>query len=967
MIDLTAAEFDTYFQAVHGYGPYPWQSRLTQQVLAEGKWPEVIELPTGTGKTAVLDTALYTLAARPEVFPRRVVFVIDRRIVVDQVYKRAERIRDMIGGAKDGVLFELSERLGALSDADEPLGIAALRGGIPLDGEWFRRPEQPWVMVSTVDQFGSRLLFRGYGVSDRMRPVHAGLAGNDCLVILDEVHLSRSFADTLRAVTSNESVPRICSVAAGLPRRFATVEMSATPLNQQTKRFKLEREDLEASPTLKQIAEAPKRAKLVEVVGPRPADETVPKKVCDQINKELRADEKSVGVIVNRVRTAREVHAALHKNGVVAYLVTGRMRPIDKQEVLDEISRCVDPDRSCPLAERTVVVATQAIEVGADFSFDALITEVAPIDSLRQRLGRLDRRGSLAASRGTAARCWILGVASAMNPKMPDSVYGTHARIAWERLQHLAGGGEVEVGPATDLVQQLGSDAQAPMFDAPLLLPTHIDAWSQTNPTPVVDPPIGEFLHGKQRADEPDVSVVWRVDHSQKAIALVPPRPAEYLSIPISAVRNWLGGTTEVPVGDIATVPPTNGAQSTRFVEQPFTGVVKWTRKDNPIENLNRAEQVNPGDVIIVDPQLGGLRNRTWDPAYHPASESEMEPWSSLDIGDQAQDAYGKRATLRLDPRLFKGSQFPALPLPGKEREAVTSRDETIRGWMSEVDDLQSGAIPDWMARVVKQFVELGRFEIEVVPVEGGEDYYVLVQRTVDVAVFDGFEDQPSLTGTETPLREHLDGVGTKAADYGQRLGPPAEVVNDLRFAGELHDLGKVDSRFQAQLCGHDPVRIAESGAPLAKSLRGARTRKNRWPPVRHEFSSVALAKSVPELLDQAHDPDLVLHLVGSHHGYSRPLPPIREDPNPQPLKAFGEFRDNKFRLVNNKEPQGPAEIGDCLHLSASSDLAETPLALDMADRFWRLQDRYGHHGLAWLEAILRLADQQQSAEEHDE
>ena len=153
---------------------------------------------------------------------------------------------------------------------------------------------------------------------------------------------------------------------------------------------------------------------------------------------------------------------------------------------------------------------------------------------------------------------------------------------------------------------------------------------------------------------------------------------------------------------------------------------------------------------------------------------------------------------------------------------------------------------------------------------------------------------------------------------------------------------------------------------PLAKSRPGARTSSRQWPPVRHEFGSVALAKDNPAVLDRAHDADLVLHLVGTHHGFGRPLPQIRVDGEPQLLTAAGRFLDGSFRLCPVGDDDFSAQQGQWRRSAHErvSDLAATPLALEMADRFWRLQERYGHHGLAWLEAILRLADHQQSAEE---
>ena len=110
---MTEVDFSAYFRDVHGYEPFPWQIRLTRQVIDEGEWPEVIDLPTGVGKTAALDTAIFSLAAHPERFPRRVVFVVDRRIIVDQVYERAERIQTAVEAARTPTLRWVKDRLGS--------------------------------------------------------------------------------------------------------------------------------------------------------------------------------------------------------------------------------------------------------------------------------------------------------------------------------------------------------------------------------------------------------------------------------------------------------------------------------------------------------------------------------------------------------------------------------------------------------------------------------------------------------------------------------------------------------------------------------------------------------------------------------------------------------------------------------------------------------------------------------------
>ena len=165
--------------------------RLLRRLL-DADLPRVVDIPTGLGKTSVMALWLIALAAGARL-PRRLVYVVDRRAVVDQATRFAERLRLNM---QDG----LAERLGL--DAGERLPISTLRGGFADNRDWLEDPSKPAIVVGTIDMVGSRLLFEGYGVSRGMRPYHAGLLGVDALVLLDEAHLCPPFEALLRQVES---------------------------------------------------------------------------------------------------------------------------------------------------------------------------------------------------------------------------------------------------------------------------------------------------------------------------------------------------------------------------------------------------------------------------------------------------------------------------------------------------------------------------------------------------------------------------------------------------------------------------------------------------------------------------------------------------------------------------------------------------------------------------------------------
>ena len=224
-----SSDFDGRFKELTGHAPFGWQRRLFNKHFVKGSFPSALDLPTGLGKTSVM--AIWYLsfeAGAPVPLPRRLVYVVDRRAVVDQATAVADRIKEK---SNDGALR-----------------ISTLRGQYADNREWLEDPAAPAIIVGTVDMIGSRLLFEGYGVSRRMRPYHAGLLGADTLVVLDESHLVPPFERLLERIARNEDLGAKEEADGDLIPRFRFLPLSATGRDLGDGVFRLTGEDRKERP-----------------------------------------------------------------------------------------------------------------------------------------------------------------------------------------------------------------------------------------------------------------------------------------------------------------------------------------------------------------------------------------------------------------------------------------------------------------------------------------------------------------------------------------------------------------------------------------------------------------------------------------------------------------------------------------------------------------------------------------------
>ena len=874
MVGIT---FDRAFLALTGYTPLRWQRRLFNRLYA-GKIPQTCDIPTGLGKTSVIPIWLIALSKQAEegniTLPRRLAYIINRRTVVDQATTVVEQVRErlMCPEGRDWAIHETSLQSIATSLSDltsEPplLAVSTLRGELADNEEWKQDPARAAIIVGTIDMIGSKLLFSGYGDGQYHRVHHAGLIGQDALLIHDEAHLTPAFSDLLRGVAKEQGRD-------GEARPVYVMELSATQRSSGDFRdtIRLSSED-ESDKIVVERVDATKHLRLHGCDNKQRAiQEVVDLAYCHN------ASQARVLIYVRTPRDAQNVESKLRKklkDDQRTALLTGTVRGYERDNLAkaNPAYRWFLHQENGSPAEAVYLISTSAGEVGIDIDADHMVCDMTTLDSMIQRLGRVNRRGG----EGRVAHVDVVWTGDDQNAKKDRAVAKTlEVLLRWTQ-ENLKEGGTVNASPRN--VRQLTENLDdqdlevsfSPKPAVPPLSDILLDSWSLTSVNNMPGrPEVAGYLHGLT-ADPPSTYVIWREEISllskhdvdkkilQAWFHACPVRANERLQMRTDALRVELGKL---------------GKRHRQKAESKDFKVVLLDERNQAewvlLSALEDREARLEYKTVVFPSKVGGL-------GQHGTFDSSV-----LEIANDVADS--DTEGVRRERWLYSS---------GEERPFISghgfgsSWDERERVLLSTDEDSES--IEDAGERRVELVLRMPEKELAL-----AAPHYANLRQT---------------------LAEHSDSIVSHMEGNCKRLHLESAVTSALVSAALWHDRGKDREIWQRFACNDN------CSEPLAKSRSYLHGRMLSG--YRHEFGS---------LLDAINDsflhgnPDLVLHLIASHHGHARPY----FDP-----RAFDR---EKFSTSENQRAN-----------------------IEVMQRFGRLQKRYGRWGLAWLESLLRCADAQAS------
>ncbi len=375
---------DTLYLSAIGYPPYDFQRHLAQEA-----WPDLLDIPTGLGKTAAVTLAWAFKrgwhkpgTTTPDAqTPRRLIWCLPMRVLVEQTH---EAIRDWLTAL---------DVYGELGDTNK-VAVQLLMGGEEGIRGWAAYPEQDQIIIGTQDMLLSRALMRGYGMSRYQWTMDYALLHNDALWVFDEVQLmgaglaTSAQLEAFRRTLPLASNSRSLWVSATLNREWLNTvdlrphlaDLSELSLSDTDRKNTQVQMRLCASKTLQKSEVKPDSTNKGDLAS-----------YASQLAVQVHQTHKSGGptlVVLNTVDRAQQLANAINKlkPAYPLLVVHSRFRAAERSSLNDSLRRLAATDN-------TLIIATQAVEAGVDISAARLITELAPWSSLVQRFGRCNRGG----------------------------------------------------------------------------------------------------------------------------------------------------------------------------------------------------------------------------------------------------------------------------------------------------------------------------------------------------------------------------------------------------------------------------------------------------------------------------------------------------------------------------------------------------------------------------------------------
>jgi CRISPR-associated endonuclease/helicase Cas3 len=902
-VAVAKSDFATHFEGLTGNQPYPWQQKLFD-LFSTGQISPNVNLPTGSGKTSIMGIWLLALArqaveqSQSMTIPRRLVWVVNRRVVVDQATEEAEQIRKHLApNAGIAQLEPVRHALRSLSlgcDNRELIAISTLRGEREDNREWSEDPSRPAIIVGTVDMIGSRLLFSGYGDGRYWRAQHAGLIGHDTLIVNDEAHLTQAFAALLSKVQQKQR---------GSLKPFRTLSLSATHSSSECWPNSLE--DDRKDGRFQRVFEAKKKVQIRDAGM----------QFSTLLELAMEQGPARTLIFVQQPDKVTEIADKLKKKAgdqaaARILTLTGTMRGIERDRIVESPIFKAFASHERP-TESYWLIATSAGEVGINISADRLITELDTLDHLLQRFGRLNRFGE------TTGTAYVL-VSDADKKNERKAAAMGFLRNLDPSDKDPSGKESYNVSPAALFGRELPADACS---EVPLQAELHdwlIDVWSQTSlarhpARPEVEP----WLHGKQD-DVPETYVAWREDvrdlvregigdeEREEALQKYRLMAHEQLREPTTKLLAKLEELARSQSGDPAFLRrKTDGSVDVRPLSS-FAEIKNDSERKRAIAEIAFCQ-------LILPPGCGSISDGMFVPLWSANEETDR------DNGDKKPDDYDVSGCT------WQRGAGKVIANPDRASHRATKNEDgrwTIRRLgvlekeMELRDDLELETLHSFAA------AHGWRFLLKIAPEnDAGESETALL--------YFGKARQKTESVPVVFIDKHCADVADLVKKLAGYAGLPEELALALQRAGQLHDLGKQEKIWQKAAGNLRMDGTLEKGVPVAKPIKIMQGRVLGG--FRHELASLRYAEE--SLREQTFSPelrDLVLHFLAAHHGHARPC-----------------FEKRAY---------------DRNHLADSARIA-----LESAQRFARLQERYGPWGLAYLESILRAADGMVSATSAEE